>query len=242
MNKHTILILSILNLFVLIRSEAQLDVLKSFYSNQISNKHENCKIQILQDSSVEQIILIRHGNPKVDKKGWFSSKDAQEYSRLYDLVEVERIIQSPICFDSNLIDTLYSSNLVRAKNTAAQIKNDVVFLKSNAIFREFERDIFSFPILKMPLNFWLATSRLFWYAGIHSKSTESRKSAMIRVKKSADYLINRTEENGIVVLVAHGMFNGKLKKVLKKKGWENVLDTGKGYLSVKILAKRKKGP
>ena len=222
--------------------KAQLNDTKSFYSNQKLKGTENCFIEILKDNSIKQIILIRHGKPKLNKKGWFSSRDAQEYSRKYDLVTVEKINKSPICFDAKKLDTLYSSNLVRAKNTANQIKKEAICLKSDPMFREFERDIFSLPILKMPLNFWLVTSRLFWYSGIHSNVTESRNKAIKRVKKSAYYLELRAEENETVILVAHGMFNGKLSKVLKKNGWEKVFDNGKGYLSVKIMAKKKKGP
>lgn len=187
-----------------------------------------------------QIVLIRHGKPMLNKKGWFSSKEAKEYSRRYDLVGVYDFESNPFCFSPDEIDTLYSSNLTRAQSTASKIlENSEIEIVQSRLFREFEREVFLLPVLRMPLNFWLVSSRLLWYANLHSSQTESYKAARRRADSAADFLELKATKDGRTALVAHGMFNKRLSNALQKKGWTQVYTNGNGYLSVRILAKKK---
>jgi broad specificity phosphatase PhoE len=204
----------------------------------IQESEQNCLLKI-HETDLNQIILIRHGKPKLSKKGWYTAKMAQEYSRLYDLVKVYDFDKIPVCISPEDVDTIYSSNLVRAKNTANKLNLNHLPIKSSSLFREFERDILLIPILRVPLKFWLVLSRLMWYSRLHSHRTESKKSANKRSELAADALIISSEENSNAVLVAHGMLNKKLAKTLSKRGWDKVYDNGNSYLSVKILAKAK---
>jgi broad specificity phosphatase PhoE len=220
---------------------SELGTLKKYYSD-YSSENDSCGgLRFAQSSdSIIQIVLIRHGKPQLNKKGWFSAADAQKYSDLYDRVEVYDFSPSPFCFDENDLDTLYSSDLIRAVSTATKIlgESDIV-LQQKTLFREFEREVFPFPVLKMPLNFWLVTSRLMWYSGLHSRRIESSVAAGKRVDLAAEFLEKKSQKNGKTALVAHGMFNKRLAKTLRRNGWTMVYQNGNGYLSLRILAKSK---
>jgi broad specificity phosphatase PhoE len=218
----------------------ELEELRSYYQKfeGVMETDQNCLLKI-HKAEVNQIILIRHGKPKLSKNGWYTAKMAQEYSRIYDLVKVYDFEKIPVCIFPDDVDTIYSSNLVRAKNTAAKLNINHIPVKSSSLFREFERDIITIPILKMPLMFWLGMSRIMWYSRLHSQTTESKKAANKRSEMVADALIKKSEEKSNAILVAHGMLNKKLVKTLSKRGWDKVYDNGNSYLSVKILAKAK---
>lgn len=219
---------------------------RAYTQNSIHSK-EACLLDIIktedlagfQNEIVQQIMLIRHGQPLLSKEGLFSSFMAKEYSYLYDQVEVKDFDKSPICIKNQAIDTILSSNLRRAVNTAEKIieERDIV-LQSESLFREFEREVFLIPFIRLPLNFWLVISRAMWYARLNTSNIEGISSANSRVSYAAKYLEFKAKTNNPVILVAHGMFNKALSKKLKKRGWSLVYSNGHGYLNVRILARK----
>ncbi len=211
---------------LLIKDDCLLDIIKSE------------SLKNLKGENIQQIILIRHGQPLLEKNGLFTSYMAQEYSRLYDEVEVLDFDKSPICLDGEDIDTILSSNLVRAVNTAEKIiDNRDITLQSEPLFREFEREVFVIPFVQLPLNYWLVLSRLMWYAKLNTSHIEGIKTAKKRVKYAAQYLEYRTKTSKPTILVAHGMFNRALATELEKRGWSLVYSNGLGYLNVRVLAR-----
>ncbi len=219
--------------------------LRAYYDTADSNGSECIKIwtenNFMDSNFLTQIILIRHGKPDINQKGWFSSLDAQKYSENYNQVEVVDFETIPVCMEILKPDTIYSSILVRAISTANKLINDqAIYIDSRSLFREFEREIFTIPLIRLPLNFWLVSSRLFWYLGIHSSRIESHKAAKKRVSLAADYLETKSGSQKEVILVAHGMFNKALSKELQKRGWTLVFENGNSYLSMKIVAKKNK--
>ncbi len=225
------------------KAQTAIEELKQAYTINAGGSNENCLLKIIhteaENHNFRQIVLIRHGEPLLPKEGLFTSYMAQEYGRLYDEVEVLDFNQSPVCLENLDLDTLYSSNLVRAKNTAEKIIEDrKIHLQSDMLFREFEREIFPVPFIRLPLNFWLVFSRLMWYAGLNSSNIEGIGHAKKRVAYAAQFLENKSQSNDLTMLVAHGMFNRRLASELKKRGWILVYSNGLGYLNVRVLAKR----
>jgi len=231
-----------------VSSQAQIDQIESYYSMlEKQSKSEPTTIQFVQEeldlvqdySELCQIILLRHGEPALKKKGWRKRKDAMKYIRAYDSVRVYPPTYLPVMLETGDLDKIYTSIINRSVSTSEQLFQRPEDHVSDSIFREFERKIFSFPNIKLPLKWWLTVSRSLWFMGLNKKGIERFSKAKERASEAAVILENNATENGKTLLVSHGLINHFLVKYLKKNGWTEVYDGGKGYLSQKLLVKIK---
>lgn len=227
-------------------TSAQVENIKTFYT-QADNASENTTITFVQPSmnlvedydKLEQIIVVRHGEPALNKKGWFKRKEAMQFIKDYDSVGVEPLHFMPVVLQGDEILTIYTSSLNRAKHTARLVFGESVTYKEDILFREFERKIFSFFNLKMPLKFWLINSRIFWLMGGNKKNIEGFKDAKKRAKEASQTLEEYASKDKKAVLVAHGFLNRYLLKNLQKQGWTLVRDGGSEYLAASLLVRVK---
>jgi len=179
---------------------------------------------------IRQIILIRHGEPAMNKKGWKNRTEAIKYTKMYDSVGVYDFDNKPICLRNHDIDTVYTSNLPRAIDTAEKTLESEYVLENRTEFNEFERKIIKFPNIKLPRQFWSITTRIVWMMGFNHKGIESFSEAKQRAREAALFLNGKAEINGKSLLFAHGFLNKYIKKYLKKAGYK-VLDLdGQKYL------------
>lgn len=203
-------------------------------------------IQFLQEeftsskgpSNIDQIILVRHGEPALHKKGWRTRKEAMTFIKQYDSVGVYAPKHHPVMLAAGDVEIIFTSTLQRSVSTAEQLFQGSENQKAEAVFREFERKVFWFPNVKLPLSWWMTGSRLLWLMGINKRGIESFADAKQRAKEAVMLLEEETTENGKVLLVSHGLLNHYLAKYLKKNGWNSVLDGGKGYLSQKMFVRQ----
>ena len=243
--KTTLLLVVLFNCFSL-SANAQVDNIKVYYEKLSQNSNgEGTTIQFVKEemnlvedfSSLRQIILLRHGEPALNKKGWRTRKEAMEFIVAYDSANIYPPGHIPVQLGENEVDIIFTSTLNRSKSTAQQVFNRPEGQQPQALFREFERRIFAFPNLKLPLKWWLTGSRIFWFMGTNRKGIESFKEAKLRAKEAVVFLEKDANEKGKTLLVSHGLLNHFLKKYLIENGWTEVYDGGKGYLSQKVLVK-----
>lgn len=187
--------------------------------------------------SLLQIILIRHGEPALKKHGWMKRPSAEAFIRAYDDAGVYPFEQSPLLLRDTDPDTVLTSSLRRAQHTARLAFGEEVRYRSDSIFREFERKILAFPSLRMPLRFWLLSSRVLWLLGTNDQGVESFREAKERTARAAQKLETRAKRHKKAVLVAHGFLNRYLRKALQKRGWTLVYDGGHEYLSTVLLVR-----
>ncbi|MBL3657113.1 histidine phosphatase family protein [Fulvivirga sp. 2943] len=212
-----------------------LDYIEEYYKNQ---SLDSCVVPFYDSTrNVEQIILIRHGQPDVSRKGWKNREEAIIFTEVYDSVGVLSFKPMPLCPENLRTDSVYYSNIPRARNTAERIFEDRYDMIEDARFREFERKIMCFFNVKMPLSVWLTTSRILWLLGFNDKGIENFKEAKHRAKENAVYLEKKAEEQRLVILVAHGWHNKYVAKYLRKRGWEQVRKGGSKYTAMNILAR-----
>ena len=159
------------------------------------------------------------------------------FVKQYDSVGVYPPQHLPLKLRSGEIDTIFTSTLNRSISTAQQLFPEYENRIPKSIFREFERKVFSFFNIKLPLKWWTTGSRFFWVIGFNKKGIESFSEAKQRAKKATNLLEDHASQNGKTLLVSHGLLNHYLVKYLKKNGWTEVFDGGKGYLSQKLLVK-----
>jgi broad specificity phosphatase PhoE len=208
--------------------------------NQVSAYYEQLRsepIQFYPGDQVQQIILIRHGEPMLDKKSARSRKAMKQYIYAYDTARVHAFEKSPVYFKSGEIDTIYASPIVRASDTAKKLFGNQFVIMEDSVFREFERTVFPLPMIHLRPKTWGVLSRIPWIIGLQSRNVEGFSHAKRRARRDVLFLEQKAQENGRAVLVAHGFLNRYLKKYLIKNGWQLSHDGGKDYLSVQVLTK-----
>ena len=230
-----ILIIILFNFSCATAQQSKVESLKTYYKNQ--NGQECLRIYEEEKREICQIILIRHGEPDVNKKGWRGRNEAVRYAEAYDTVGIVPFDKRLHCFEGLNTDKAYHSSLPRARHTAELLFGEHLKLIENARFREFERKVMKFINMKMPLLFWLGTSRLLWLMDLNNKDIETFNEAKSRAMENALFLAEQAKKDGQVILVAHGLHNKYVIKYLRQNGWESVRNGGSKYLAVNVLAK-----
>lgn len=183
----------------------------------------------------KKIFLIRHARPDVENSGWFDAAAARKYIADYDAAEVEKFVLQHEAIPYQEINKVYCSTLVRSQLTAKEIFGEDVQLKIEEDFREFERRIFTLPLVRLPIKLWLLSARILWFLGVNNKGIETFKQARRRARKCAALLADDAITHNTTVLVAHGLLNNFIKRELHNMGWKTVLNEGHKFLSVTVL-------
>lgn len=225
-------------------ASAQIEEIKAYYS-QADKEEEQRGITFIQPEmqlvddykQLQQIILIRHGEPALNKSGWFNRGEAMQFIMDYDSVGVEPLSYLPALIQEHELPVIHTSTLNRAMHTARLVFGDDISYQEQVLFREFERKIIGFPNIKMPLKFWLNCSRILWLLGGNDQNIESFREARERAEQASKRLSEYAMKETKVVLVAHGFLNRYLIKKLKKEGWHLVRKGGSDYLAASLLVK-----
>lgn len=188
-----------------------------------------------QKPAVSKIFLIRHARPEVSKKGWFNVAAARQFLSEYDTAVVEDFVMQQEVIPYQEVKKVFCSTLVRSQLTARAIFGQDVKLVEDHNFREFERRIFSLPLLRLPINLWTFSARMLWFMGLNSKGIENFNQARARAKSGATILAAEAKDKGIAVLVAHGLLNNFIRRELTGKGWRLAKRGGSGFLAVDVL-------
>lgn len=182
------------------------------------------------DDTFKQIIIIRHGEPAMNKNGWKDRDEAIRYTEMYDSVGVYDFDRKPICLRDNDINTVFTSKLPRAINTAEKTLSNEFPIESMELFNEFERKIIKFPNIKLPRNFWSVSTRMVWMMGFNDQGIESFSQAKQRANEAAFFLDEEAGKYGKALLFSHGFLNKYIKKYLKKSGYKVIDLDGQKYL------------
>jgi broad specificity phosphatase PhoE len=188
-----------------------------------------------KDKLPKRIFLIRHARPDVSQKGLFNQEAASKFISDYDAAAVEEFVLEQETFPYKEVDKVYCSTLPRSQLTAKAIFGEQVQLKIDSVFREFERRIFSLPLLRLPIKLWLVSARVLWFLGFNNKDIETFKEAKLRARNCAETLAADATTHHTTVLVAHGLLNNFIRKELQAMGWQTKQNGGNGYLSVTLL-------
>ena len=187
-----------------------------------------------------KIYLIRHAKVNIEKPGWSNTRTVYNYRMQYNsnsvhgfnAEEVLKKIDQP-----NTIDTVFCSPQLRALQTAFLLFNSQVELRINENLMELDYPIIQFPVLKLPVRVWQTISLVSWMAGINKQEVLSYRYRKQSLDDYSNELISYAEKHGKAVVVAHGVLNSELIKVLKKKGWKFEHRDGFGNLSVNCMVK-----
>ena len=190
----------------------------------------------------DEIYLIRHAQVNIDKPGCTSSHKTNHYKKEYNLAliipfDAEAVLVKIDSLDT--IDTVFLSPQSRAMQTALQLFGEQVHYRVEPSLKELDYPVVSWPVLRLPTSIWLGISRTTWMLGINNQQKPTFRNEMQRLEVFADELTAFAASHQRTVVVAHGMVNRQLKKILKQKGWRLVENDGHKNLAVNKLVNRR---
>ncbi len=188
-----------------------------------------------------KIYIIRHAAVQIEKPGWGSSEKAFQYKLEYNTTSVEDF--NPVNVlnkidDYETIDTVYCSPQLRAIQTANILFEDQVILNINDNLMELQYPVVQWSVIKLPVRVWLTSSLIFWMAGNNRDSIPSYKERKQSLEDYSEEIIDYAERNGKSIIVAHGVVNSELIKILKLKGWKFEDKEGYKNLAVNCLVRK----
>lgn len=183
-----------------------------------------------------KIYLIRHARPDIlCTSEWCDYQAAQQYIHDFDRAPIENVMDISEKEELRHVKKVYCSTLNRSLLTAEALFGTDIEIIPDKKFIEFERKVIRLPILKLPVKWWLVTSRVLWALGLNNNGIETFRLARKRAKECAQHLAELSKTNPPVVLVAHGFLNKFIEWELRRLGWNVSKKGGIKHLGVTIL-------
>ena len=164
-----------------------------------------------------RIILLRHGKPVFELKGYVRGSDLGRVAKSYEL---SGIVGSPPIESISAIQgsrIVVCSHLLRSIESATALGCSEVHAK-DPLFCETPIPYFDGRFITMPITAWTVLLRIMWIFGF-SKNGESLIDARKRAEKATERLIELAETHQNVLLVGHGFINHFIAQELKRRGW-----------------------
>lgn len=191
-------------------------------------------------SAGPKIYIIRHAEVDIEKPGWCSSKKAYIYREDYNKAPI-RYFDPKVTLikidNPEEVDTVFCSPQLRAIQTALILFNNSVILNINDNLMELQYPVIKWPVIRMPARVWTSISLLIWMAGIKNDTIPTYRQRKKSLEIYSEEIIDFAERHGKCIIVAHGVVNREVIRILKKKGWKFEDEGGYGNLSVNCLKK-----
>ncbi|NOZ47708.1 MAG: histidine phosphatase family protein [Chlorobi bacterium] len=190
--------------------------------------------------AISKIYLIRHATVEIENPGWCNTKCIHNYKEQYNkncIQDFDPEIVLKKIDHPETIDTVFCSPQLRAVQTATWLFNNRVNLKTNENLMELDYPVIQLPLIIVPVKIWQAISLISWMAGSNQNDKPTYKQRKQKLEDFSKEIIDYAETYGKSVIVAHGVVNRELIKILKKEGWEFEHRDGYKNLSVNCMVK-----
>jgi broad specificity phosphatase PhoE len=165
-----------------------------------------------------EIVLARHGKPKLRHWAWITPRQMREWIQIYNAAEISlHEIPSDTAGKASIAGIIVSSTLTRCVQSARALCKDNSLLIEE-VFCEADLPYGNWNIPKLPLSVWGVLFRFAWFCG-YSTNAESLAQAEARARSAAERLVTLAKENGSVFLVGHGIMTMLIAKQLLSIGW-----------------------
>ena len=173
-----------------------------------------------------EIVLLRHGKPKVDLKGYLSVKELKQLVEDYAQGGIQDTPDNKLKnkFSDHFV---VCSDLIRSMESANELGLNNIHI-SDALFKEADLPHFDSNFLILPVAGWVILLRILWLFGF-KRNGESFLQAKERSRCAAEKLIGLAQQNKKIIVVGHGLMNRLIGKQLQKKGWVDAERAGKSY-------------
>jgi broad specificity phosphatase PhoE len=166
-----------------------------------------------------EIVLARHGRPKLGQKRWIAPRQLADWIRAYDEggVIVEQV-PGGIGATALLCGCIVTSPLPRCVQSA-QALAPMRAIRTEEMLREagLPHGLWRFP--RLPVAMWVVVFRAAWFCG-YSSNSESLRSARSRARSAAKKLVELAQEQQSVFAMGHGIMTALIAKELILQGWE----------------------
>jgi broad specificity phosphatase PhoE len=175
-----------------------------------------------------EIILARHGRPKLEQRGWIAPRQLAGWVRAYDeggiLVGGAPLEVRAKAGNSGII---VSSPLLRCVESARAVASQRNF-ETDELLREagLPYALWGFP--RLPLWLWTLVFRGAWFCG-YSANSESLDCARMRAQSAAHKLIALASVHKSVFVMGHGIMAALIAKELVQLGWVGPRRPAHGY-------------
>lgn len=168
---------------------------------------------------IMRIILVRHGEPKVDQQRWIGHKGFMAFMDAYRDAGLTPESAPPehLASLTRGISRVFTSELARSIDSARALLPDAEFI-SDKVFTESPLAPPRIPGLRLKAPGWAVVSRVAWHGG-YSPRIENFRQSRRRAQKALHILLDAAAQDGTVVLVGHGYFNAILGRMLRLKGF-----------------------
>lgn len=173
-----------------------------------------------------EIILLRHGEPELELKGFISAKEFKNLVKQYNDAGIR---DEPPEKLKKYFKSYYviCSNLERSIQSAIKLDINRINLTDN-LFKEADIPHYDRGFIKLPVGIWLIFFRIMCLFGF-SQNGESFIQAKKRAVNAVKMLTALAEENEKLIIIGHGLMNRLIAKQLITEGWKGPVSPGKKY-------------
>lgn len=165
-----------------------------------------------------QIVLLRHGKPKIRTDIRVSAAEWGTWVEEYNAAGIDPAFPPPESAIQNVKSCSFAvcSDLARSSESALALGIERAVCDS--MFRELDIPHAGWRYPKLSLVAWAVLFRLIWALG-YSANSESINDGRIRARLCAERLAAMAAEHERVVFVGHGTLIWFISRRLKKMGW-----------------------
>ncbi len=170
------------------------------------------------DEAVE-IVLMRHGKPRIGTSGRVSASGFGEWVSEYDSagIETERRPPDEALERARECSFTVCSTLPRSVESAKALNGGAIDLISH-LFRECEMPYGNWKHPELSKALWSVLFRTMQLVG-YSSNAESFRAMKERAKKCTSQLEKLAREHKSVLFVGHGILNRFIQRRLLRMGW-----------------------
>lgn len=183
-----------------------------------------------------QIVLMRHGKPKIEHGLRLNAAEFGVWTEKYNTVGVDAKSRPPQAAIHQATRCAFTvcSNLERSKESARLLGIEHIGICS-PMFREMDIPHATWRVPNLSPQAWLVVFRLAWALG-YSANAESFNSAKKRARDCAEQLADLASTHGTVLFVGHGSLNWFVARHLKSLGWKSSGHPPRSYWEYCVLS------
>ena len=176
-----------------------------------------------------EIVVIRHGKPKIDTSGKVGASDFGKWISEYNLagIDDEHFPPNEALKKAGGCTFTVCSTLPRSKESALILNVESVDMVSH-LFRECEMPYATWKYPKFSKSTWSVLFRILQFLG-YSSNAESFKTIKNRAEECAAQLVELAKKHESVLFVGHGAINWFIHKHLLRMGWSGPQKAGRKY-------------